>query len=99
MTRFDSLKIWQQILLVNVATLVGVIVSLFAAPPDTPVWMWAVGSTLAVVSLNCVYIQYRRRRARHGRAAYDPRPGRIILRVVLPLFVLYVILSYYLWHR
>ena len=99
MTRFDSLKIWQQILLVNAATLMGVVASLFAAPPDTPVWIWAAGSALAIIVLNGVYVQYRRRRARHGRVAYDPRPGKVILRVVLPLVVLYLILSHYFWHR
>jgi hypothetical protein len=96
--KFDSLKIWKQILLVNAAAVAGVITSLFAAPPNTPAWRWAAASSVAILALNCLYLRYRWLRKHRPKIAHRSRADTI-LKVLFPLYLLYVILSYYFYHQ
>lgn len=96
--KFDSLKSWQKVVLVNAAALIGVITSALAVPPATPVWIWALGSAVAIVFLNFAFFRRFRRKAGQASASYEPRAG-LIAAVAFPLYVLFLILSYYLNHR
>ena len=54
------MSMWKKILLVNLGGLVGIIISLFVASPQTPFWLWAVLSAAALAVLNYVCFGWRR---------------------------------------
>jgi len=50
--KFGSWRPWQKIALLNLACLLGIVMSAFVAPPDTPVWQWAAGGVFAFIVTN-----------------------------------------------
>ena len=96
--KFDSLKIWKQILLINAAAVAGAIISAFAVPPSTPAWRWAVASGVGIIASNCLYLRYRWLRKHRPKTAHGPRAGTT-LKVLFALCLLYVVPSYYFYRR
>ena len=43
---------WKRILLLNGGMLIGIFVSIFLTPPDTPVWLWATISVVVMAVMN-----------------------------------------------
>jgi uncharacterized membrane protein YfcA len=52
---------WKKVLAVNSAGLLGVILSLFIVPSQTPLWMWAIVSVVVLFVLNYLCFGWRRR--------------------------------------
>jgi hypothetical protein len=61
-----DLKTWQRALLVNITLLVGIALSAFILPSNTPVWSWACICAVVFLSLNYFFL----------RRPKTPNPGR-----------------------
>ena len=55
---------WKVLTLVNTCFVAGAGISIFVLPPETPVWLWAIGAVLFAVALNLIVLG--RLRAREG---------------------------------
>jgi hypothetical protein len=63
------IKTWRVVLLVNLAGLLGIFVSLFLLPSDTPFWRWAVASGCIVMCINGVAFDVFRKKDRANTPA------------------------------
>jgi hypothetical protein len=52
---------WKRVLLINVGALVGIGISLFIVPEETPLWLWAAISLGALAILNYAQFAWHRR--------------------------------------
>jgi hypothetical protein len=93
------LSSWKKAAFVNAFGLVGILVSLFAIPQDTPVWILAVSSLAALALLN--YLAFSRRKSRPKEAQHAHLVSRstlVILGAAL-LLIIDLIWMYYDNHR
>ena len=51
----------KKLVVINISGLIGIIVSLFIAPPATPLWLWALTSTIVLALFNYVALTGRRK--------------------------------------
>jgi hypothetical protein len=79
-TWYDSVTHWQKPVLLNIAGLVGVVVSLFIVPGETPFWLWCVIAIVVIAALNTILYVGRRRVADSARTA---RTAIVIVGVML----------------
>lgn len=54
----QPMSTWKKIVLLNVGLFGGIFLSIFLAPPETPVWLWAAISVILVAVMN--YLAWRR---------------------------------------
>jgi hypothetical protein len=61
---------WKRVLLLNASAIIGIVISLFIVPGDTPFWLW---ETIAVVFLAAcnvlLYFQQGRAKPRNSPSA------------------------------
>jgi len=48
-----------KLVIVNIGGLIGIFISMFIAPPRTPVWMWACISAVVLLLFNYVALTYK----------------------------------------
>lgn len=88
-SRKVSVRKW--LVVVNVASLIGIAISLFTVPPQTPFWLWA---TIAGVTLAGINIVFWRVRGKIGaKQQTSGMKQTIIIYVGLGLLILDLILS------
>jgi hypothetical protein len=85
---------WKKVALVNVGGLLGIGLSLFIVPPQTPLWIWATLSVLCLAVFNC-FLFRRLRRSTSERKA-DSKSG-VVIWLAFVLLVLELVFRY--WHR
>ena len=85
---------WKNVALVNVGGLLGIGVSLFIVPPNTPLWIWATASVACLAALNYFLIRRLQKSA-------DERTVRPTANIVmwLGVIVLLVELVFRYWHH
>jgi len=60
----------KKLVLFNAAMLVGLFISIFIAPPETPVWLWAAISVIFVAVMNYLALQRLKRAGVERRSAF-----------------------------
>jgi len=85
---------WKQVAVVNVGGLLGIGVSLYTLPPNTPLWIWATASVVCLAVWNYFLI----RRLQKGTGERRPSSGSSIL-MWLCVVVLLMELVFRFWHR
>ena len=86
------MKIWQKVMLVNCAVLIGVVISLFAVPGRTPLWLWATVAIVVMAAMN--YVLFVRSRGLHSDATSTSRVTTAVIVAGLLLLVLDVIVNH-----
>ena len=77
----------------NVGGLVGIGVSIFIVPPETPLWIWATASMVCLAVFN--YLLIRRLQKSTGASKVSSAPSIVIWLGVVVL-LLEVVLRYWL---
>lgn len=77
------MKTWQKILLINACGLLGLILSAFALPSDTPVWIWATVCTIILMSANCWFLLFKRKQPA------DPSQGSWLKTIIIVIGMVY----------
>jgi hypothetical protein len=55
------MSFWMRVLLLNLAALIGIVVSLFMVPENTPFWLWATIAGIFLLVWNVPLFRQRRR--------------------------------------
>jgi hypothetical protein len=69
----SAMKPWKRFTAINVGALIGIGLSLFIVPPNTPFWMWLAISTAAIAILN--FFLYRRLKKPAAAPKAEPLPA------------------------
>jgi len=86
---------WKEVALVNVALMMGMFISIFTAPRNTPLWLW-VGMCIGIfVVMN--YIFFGRQR-QDGKKNTSSRAERTVI-AILGLLILLLGVLFNRWHR
>lgn len=89
------MTIRRKFILWNLGLLVGVFASIFMAPENTPVWLWAIICAAVIGIMNCLAVA--RLRNRHPKPPNDATGSRVIVATGFVVFL--VILIFRLTHR
>ena len=76
----------KKFVLFNVGLLAGIFISIFLAPPDTPVWLWATISVVVLAVMNFLTL-------RRLKTASTERKSSVGSTVVITLGVLVLLLD------
>ena len=74
------LKRWQLVLIVNVSGLLGIFITLFTLPGNTPFWLWVGASIFALAVMN-VIVLFRFRSAGQDAEPTDSRKSTFVVAV------------------
>ena len=85
---------WKKVAFVNVGGLLGIGISLFAVPPNTPLWIWAAASVVWLAGFNYLLI----RRMQKGTGAHKVGSSTSIV-LWLGVVVLLLELAFRYWHH
>jgi len=88
------MKPWKKFAAINVGALIGIGLSLFIVPPNTPFWMWLAISTATIAIFN--FFLYRRLKKPVGAPKAEPIPA-IIAWICTGFFLLEV--AFHFFHR
>lgn len=82
---------WKKFALVNGALLVGTLTFLFIVPPETPLWLYATLTGVAVVAFNLMLLRPRQNK--------DNRRGDSSKDIAIAIVGLLIIILDLLWRR